>query len=139
MKKISLFFKWAYLRKKSRMCYSYDGNRNLNPNEKLLKNIIIKILSNPNSVILVNPILESSTKKIYMQTEDKEYSVIIKGNMVKISNHNLFIETYVDPFFSRLIFKIINRYISKYQSSISDHSVKNELKGLNSILNQLNK
>jgi len=140
MKKIKLFLKWSYLRRKNRMRNSYDGNRKLNPNEKIIKSIIVKILSNPNSSILVNPSsLDSNTKKVYMQTEDKEYSVIINGNMIKISNHNLFMETYVDPFFGKLVFKIINRYISKYQSTISDHSVKNELKGLNSILNQLNK
>jgi len=140
MKKVKLFFKWSYLRRKSRMRKSYNGNRKLNPNEQLIKNIVVKILSNPKSSILVNPeALDSNIKKVYMQTEDKEYSVIIKGNMIKMSNHNLFMETYVDPFFSKLMFRIINRFISKYQSSISDHSNKNELKGLNSILTQLNK
>lgn len=139
MKKIQLFLKWSFLRRKARMRNSYEGNRKLNPNEKLIESIIVKVSSNPSSSILVNPIsLDTSIKKVYIQTDDKEYSIVIKGNVVKIANHNLFIETHVDPFFSKRLFKIINKYILKYQSQINNHTHNNELKGLNAILNQLN-
>jgi hypothetical protein len=133
MKKI----KWFYLRKKIQINNHYSGYRELNEKEKLIKNIIIKICSNPKNLMLTS--LSEYKNKIYIQTEDKEYSVIINGNLVKITNHKFFTETYMEPFFSKQLYKIINKYISKYQTSISTHSDKNELKGLNSILNQLNK
>lgn len=139
MKKIKLFFKWSYLRRKNRVRNSYDGNRKLNPNEKLIESIIVKVSSNPSSSIWVNLIsLDTNIKKVYLQTDDKEYSIVIKGNMIKITNHDIFMETYVDSFFSKRLFKIINKYITKYQSQIDNHTNSNELKGLNTILNQLN-
>lgn len=134
MKKIKLHTKWAYLRYKTRIKNSYGGKRELNHNEKLIKNVVIKIISNPKNSILVSPV----SNHLHIQTEDKNYAVILSENRVKIANHQTFIETSLDPFFCNILYKIVFKYIEKYRKEINTNTTKNEINGLNSILTQLN-
>lgn len=133
MKKMKRF----YLRKKIQINNHYNDYRELTDREKLIKKIIVKTSSNPKNIILTSS--SEYKTKIYIQTEDKEYSVILCGNLVKITNHNFFIETYVESFFSKQLYKIINKYIHKYQNQIDKHTVYNESMGLQNILTQLTK
>jgi hypothetical protein len=134
MKKLKIHTKWAYLRYKNRMKNSYGGKRELNSNEKLIKNVVVKITSNPKNSILVSPI----SNHIHIQTEDKNYAVILSENRVKIANHKIFIETSLDPFFCKMLYSITFKYVKKYRQEIDKNTTLNELNGLNTILNQLN-
>ena len=133
MKQAKIYFKWFYLRRKLRIRNSYSGKRILNNNEKLIRDIVIKIAANPKNSILVSPI----SNHVHIQTEDKNYAVILSENRVKISNHKIFIETPLDPFFSQLLYRITFKYVEKYRKEVDKNTSKNELNGLNSILTQL--
>jgi hypothetical protein len=134
MRKLKLHTKWIYLRYKNRIRNSYGGKRELNHNEKLIRNILIKVSSNPKNSILVSPI----SNHVHIQTEDLEYAVILSENRVKIANHQIFIETSLDPFFCNTLYKIVFKYIEKYRKEVNKNTTKNEINGLNSILTQLN-
>ena len=134
MKKLKIHAKWAYLRYKNRMKNSYSGKRELNSNEKLIKDVVVKIASNPKSSILVSPI----SNRVHIQSEDKNYAVILSENKVKIANHKIFIETSLDPFFCKMLYSIAFKYVEKYRQAVDKNTTINELNGLNSILNQLN-
>jgi len=134
MKKLKLHTKWAYLRYKTLIRNSYGGKRELNLNEKLIKSVVIKIASNPKNSILVSPI----SNHVHIQTEDKNYAVILSENRVKIANHKIFIETSLDPFFCKMLYGIAFKYVEKYRQAVDENTSKNELNGLTTILNQLN-
>jgi uncharacterized protein YifN (PemK superfamily) len=134
MKKLKIHTKWVYLRYKNRMKNSYGGKRELDANEKLIKNVVVKIASNPKNSILVSPI----SNRVHIQTEDKNYAVILSENRVKIANHKIFIETSLDPFFCKMLYNIAFKYVEKYRQAVDKTTSENEINGLNSILNQLN-
>jgi uncharacterized protein YifN (PemK superfamily) len=123
------------LRYKNRARNSYNGKRELDSNERLIRDIVVKIASNPKNSILVSPI----SNRVHIQTEDKSYAVILSENRVKISNHKIFIETSIDPFFSKMLYSITFKYVEKYRKEVDKNTSKNELNGLNSILTQLTK
>ena len=125
MKKLKTHVKWIYLRRKTRMRKSYGGSRKLNTSEELIKNILIKIASDPKNTILTLP----DSRYVYLQSEDKNYSIILSENRVKIANHQIFIETSVDPFFSQRLFKITFRYIEKYENQVNKTTNENEIVG----------
>ena len=134
MKKLKIHAKWAYLRYKNRMKNSYGGKRELNSNEKLIKDVVVKMASNSKNSILVSPI----SNHVHIQTEDKNYAVILSENRVKIANHKIFIETSLDPFFCKMLYGIAFKYVEKYRQAVDKNTTKNELNGLTTILNQLN-
>ena len=133
MKKSLIHLKWMYLRYKNRARNSYNGRRKLDNNEQLIRDIVVKTASNPKNFILVSPI----SNRVHIQTEDKDYAVILSENRVKIANHRMFIETSIDPFFSKMLFDIVFRYVEKYRKEVDKSTYENELNGLNSILDQL--
>jgi hypothetical protein len=109
--------------------------RKLNIDEKLIKNVLVKIASNPNSTILISPL----SKTIYLQTEDKEYTIVLFEDRIKITNHKLFIETPInDYFFIKELYDIVYFYVEKYRLEMNKEIFKNEVDGLNYMLNQLN-
>jgi len=135
MKQVKIYLKWSYLRYKNRARNSYNGKRELDNNERLIRDIVVKIASNSKNSILVSPI----SNRVHIQTEDKSYAVILSENRVKISNHKIFIETSIDPFFSKMLYSIAFKYVEKYRKEVDKNTSKNELNGLNSILTQLTK
>ena len=95
MKQLKVYIKWKYLRWKSNINKKAYRKRKLKIDEKLIKNVLIKIVSNPNSTILISPL----SKTIYIQTESKDYTIVLLDEKIKITNHKLFIETHTDYFF----------------------------------------
>ena len=134
MKKLKIHAKWAYLRYKNRMKNSYGGKRELDANEQLIKDVVVKMASNSKNSILISPI----SNHVHIQTEDKNYALILSENRVKIANHKIFIETSLDPFFCKMLYNIIFKYVEKYRQLVDKNTTKNELNGLTTILNQLN-
>jgi hypothetical protein len=135
MRKLKIWIKWAIARRKVRFENRTMKKRKLNIDEKLIKNVLVKIASNPNSTILISPL----SKTIYLQTEDKEYTIVLFEDRIKITNHKLFIETPInDYFFIKELYDIVYFYVEKYRLEMNKEIFKNEVDGLNYMLNQLN-
>lgn len=105
----------------------------LEPNDILIKKTIANLLSSNKTTINLFPI----TNSIYLQTENKEYTVILGENKVKITNHKLFIETYISDSFSKELTNMIYRCLDKRKTSMDNLITQNELDGLTYILNSL--
>jgi hypothetical protein len=131
MKRLKTFFKYRYLRRKIRL-KNYLNPRNLTDTEKSIKNVLIKVVSNPENHIL------PSLNNIYIQTKNKEYTIVISKNIIKISNHQLFIESKIDEYFREELMDIMHHYIDKVKTKMDNEIFHNEVEGLNYILNQLN-
>lgn len=135
MKRLKIWFKWKYLRRQYKLDEKIYKKRNLKIDEKLIKSILVKIVSNPKNDILISPI----SKTIYIQTEYKDYTIVLSDEKIKVSNHNFFIETQTSYFFSRKLFKIVYHYVEKYRLEKEKEMFKNEVDGLTFMLNKLNK
>ena len=135
MRKLKIWVKWKIARRKVRLENLTMKKRKLNIDEKLIKSVLVKIASNPNSTILISPL----SKTIYLQTEDKEYTIVLFEDRIKITNHKLFIETPIyDYFFIKELFDIVYFYVEKYRLEMNKEIFKNEVDGLSYMLNQLN-
>jgi len=131
MKRLKIFFKYRYLRRKIRL-KNYLTPYELTDNEKLIKTVLIKVVSNPENNIL------NDLDSIYIQTKNKEYTIVLSKNSIKISNHQLFIESKIDEYFREELMDIINHYIDKFKIKMDKEIFNNEVEGLNFMLNQLN-
>jgi hypothetical protein len=131
MKRLKTFFKYRYLRRKIRL-KNYLTPYELTDNEKLIKTVLIKVVSNPENNIL------NDLDSIYIQTKNKEYTIVLSKNSIKISNHQLFIESKIDEYFREELMDIINHYIDKFKIKMDKEIFNNEVEGLNFMLNQLN-
>lgn len=134
MKKLRIWIKWKFLRWQINVEKRTHRKRKLNIDEKLIKSVLIKIVSNPKNTILISPLSET----IYIQTKDKSYTIVLFKDKIKITNHKLFMESYIDDFFIKELFDIVYHYVEKYRLEMNKEISKNELDGLNYMLNQLN-
>jgi hypothetical protein len=131
MKQLKTFFKYKYLRRKIRL-KKYLDPRDLDANEKLIKSVLIKVVSNQENNILNN------SDTIYIQTKNKEYTIVLSKSSIKISNHQLFIESKIDEYFRAELMDIIDYYLDKFKIKMDKEIFHNEAEGLNFMLNQLN-
>lgn len=135
MKQLRIWIKWKIARRKVRLESLTMRKRKLNIDEKLIKSVLVKIASNPNSTILISPL----SKTVYLQTENKDYTIVLFEEKIKITNHKLFIETPItDYFFIKELYEIVYHYVEKYRLEMDKEIFKDEVDGLNYILNQLN-
>lgn len=102
-------------------------------NEVLIKKTIASLLSNDKNIITVFP----TSEVIYIQTEKKDYTLILGLNKIKITNHKLFIETYLNETFSVELTSMVHRCLDKRKIKMDDLIFNNELDGLTYILNTL--
>jgi len=134
MKRLKIFLKWTYLRWLVNIDKRAYKKRKLNIDERLIKNVLIKIVSNPKNLIIICPL----SKTIYLQTENKDYTIVLGTDIIKITNHKIFIETSTDFFFNKELFEIVYHYVEKYRINLDKELFNNEINSLNYMLNQLN-
>jgi len=134
MKRLKIFLKWTYLRWLVSIDKRAYKKRKLNIDERLIKNVLIKIVSNPKNLIIICPL----SKTIYLQTENKDYTIVLGTDIIKITNHKIFIETSTDFFFNKELFEIVYHYVEKYRINLDKELFNNEINSLNYMLNQLN-
>ena len=134
MKRLKIFLKWTYLRWLVSIDKRAYKKRKLNIDERLIKNVLIKIVSNPKNLIIICPL----SKTIYLQTENKDYTIVVGTDIIKITNHKIFIETSTDFFFNKELFEIVYHYVEKYRINLDKELFNNEINSLNYMLNQLN-
>jgi hypothetical protein len=133
MKKVKTILKWKFRRWLINLDNKTYKRRKLNDDEKLIKEVLLKIVSNPSSTILISPL----SKTIYIQTENKDYTIVLSNDKIRITNHKLFIETPTDFFFSNDLFDIVYHYVEKYRLEMDKEIFKDEVDGLRFMLNQL--
>ena len=121
-KKLKIYFRNRFYKKEL-----------LDQNDVLIKKTVANLLSSDKNIINIFP----TTNSIYIQTEDKEYTVILSENKVKITNHKLFIETYISDSFGRELTTMIYRCLDKRKTQMDSLITQNELDGLTYILNSL--
>lgn len=131
MKQLKTFFKYKYLRRKIRL-KKYLEPRGLDANEKLIKSVLIKVVSNQENNVLNN------SDTVYIQTKNKEYTIVLSQSSIKISNHQLFIESKIDEYFRAELMDVIDYYLDKFKIKMDREIFHNEAAGLNFMLNQLN-
>ena len=101
--------------------------------KRWFKKTIASLLSNDKNIITVFP----TSEVIYIQTEKKDYTLILGLNKIKITNHKLFIETYLNETFSAELTSMVYRCLDKRKIKMDDLIFNNELDGLTYILNTL--
>ncbi len=131
MKQLKTFFKYKYLRRKIRL-KKYLEPRGLDANEKLIKSVLIKVVSNQENNVLNN------SDTVYIQTKNKEYTIILSKSSIRISNHQLFIESKIDEYFRAELMDVVDYYLDKFKIKMDREIFHNEAAGLNFMLNQLN-
>lgn len=105
----------------------------LTPNEILIKQTVIKLLADNKNNIYVFPL----SNTIYIQTEDQEYTIILSENKIKITNHKLFIETYINDQLGKKLQNLVYKCLDKRKKQMDELIFENELDGLNYVLNSL--
>jgi hypothetical protein len=129
MKKINYKFKKFKIYLRRLLFKKY----NLNLNEQLIKKTLIKLLSDDKTTISLFPISDM----IYIQTPNKEYTVILDSGKIKITNHQLFIETYLNSSFSSSLISLVHKCLDRRKTQMDTIIFNNESDGLTYILNSL--
>jgi|LakMenE18May11ns_1017448.scaffolds.fasta_scaffold9851189_2 hypothetical protein len=102
-------------------------------NEIVIKKSLAKLLADDKTSITIFP----TTNMIYIQTESKEYTIILSDGKIKITNHKLFIETYLNNSFGTELLDMVYRCLDKRKMKMDNVIFNNELDGLTYILNSL--
>lgn len=102
-------------------------------NEIVIKKSLAKLLADDKTSITIFP----TTNVIYIQTESKEYTIILSDGKIKITNHKLFIETYLNNGFGTELLDMVYRCLDKRKMKMDNVIFNNELDGLTYILNSL--
>jgi len=101
--------------------------------EIVIKKSLAKLLADDKTSISIFP----TTNIIYIQTESKEYTIILSDGKIKITNHKLFIETYLNNGFGAELLDMVYRCLDKRKMKMDNIIFNNELDGLTYILNSL--
>jgi hypothetical protein len=101
--------------------------------EIVIKKSLAKLLADDKTSITIFP----TTNVIYIQTESKEYTIILTEGKIKITNHKLFIETYLNNSFGTELLDMVYRCLDKRKMKMDNVIFNNELDGLTYILNSL--
>jgi isocitrate dehydrogenase len=75
-------------------------------NEYLARKVIIKILSQKDTKYYMTP-----SGRYYMQTGDKSYTILLAGNMMKITNHQYIYEANIHPGMAFDLAKLVKKAI----------------------------
>jgi histidinol phosphatase-like PHP family hydrolase len=99
--------------------------------ENLTKRVLIRLISNPKTHYLMTP-----SGKYYIQTNDREYTLILQDNLVKVSNHNYTFEFNISSFLSNELIELVRKAIEKERSKMENEMFKNEINMLTDILSK---
>jgi hypothetical protein len=97
--------------------------------EILTKRVLIKLLANPNTHYLMTP-----SGRYYVQTWDKEFTLILQNNMVKVSNHYYTFEFTIGSHLSNELILLVQKAIEKVRWKMENELFQNEVNMLKEIL-----
>jgi len=128
-----MLIKQKFLRSKVHLRNIFHKKHVQSPNEILIKKTLSKLLSNEKTIVSIFP----SVNLIYIQTEKKDYTIILGENKIKITNHKLFIETYLSDNFGTELINMVYKCLDKRKNKVDNVIFNNELDGLTYMLNSL--
>jgi len=99
--------------------------------ENLTKRVLIRLISNPKTHYLMTP-----SGKYYVQTNDREYTLILQDNLVKVSNHNYTFEFNISSILSNELIELVRRAIEKERGKMEAEMFKTEINMLTDILSK---
>lgn len=99
--------------------------------ENLTKRVLIRLISNPKTHYLMTP-----SGKYYVQTDDREYTLILQDNLVKVSNHNYTFEFNISSVLSNELIELVRRAIEKERGKMEAEMFKTEINMLTDILSK---
>lgn len=99
--------------------------------EILTKRVLIRLMSNPKTHYLMTP-----SGRYYVQTDDKQYTLILQNNMVKVSNHYYTFEFTISSFLSNELIGLVQKAIEKEREKMEEEMFKTEINMLNDILSK---
>jgi len=122
-----------YKLKKLRVWFSQKLNNHepYTERENLTKRVLIRLISNPKTHYLMTP-----SGKYYVQTNDREYTLILQDNLVKVSNHNYTFEFNISSILSNELIELVRRAIEKERSKMEAEMFKTEINMLTDILSK---
>ena len=74
--------------------------------------------------------------RYYVQTDDKQYTLILQNNMVKVSNHYYTFEFTIRSFLSNELIGLVQKAIEKERGKMEEEMFKTEINMLNDILSK---
>lgn len=99
--------------------------------ENLTKRVLIRLISNPKTHYLMTP-----SGKYYVQTDDREYTLILQDNLVKVSNHSYTFEFNISSVLSNELIDLVQRAIEKERGKMEAEMFKTEINMLTDILSK---
>jgi len=80
--------------------------------------------------------LMTPSGRYYVQTDDKQYTLILQNNMVKVSNHYYTFEFTISSFLSNELIGLVQKAIEKERGKMEEEMFKTEINMLNDILSK---
>lgn len=74
--------------------------------------------------------------KYYVQTDDREYTLMLQDNLVKVSNHNYTFEFNISSVLSNELIDLVQRAIEKERGKMEAEMFKTEINMLTDILSK---
>jgi len=99
--------------------------------ENLTKRVLVRLISNPKTHYLMTP-----SGKYYVQTDDREYTLMLQDNLVKVSNHNYTFEFNISSVLSNELIDLVQRAIEKERGKMEAEMFKTEINMLTDILSK---
>lgn len=99
--------------------------------ENLTKRVLIRLISNPKTHYLMTP-----SGKYYVQTDDREYTLMLQDNLVKVSNHSYTFEFNISSVLSNELIDLVQRAIEKERGKMEAEMFKTEINMLTDILSK---
>ncbi len=99
--------------------------------ENLTKRVLVRLISNPKTHYLMTP-----SGKYYVQTDDREYTLMLQDNLVKVSNHNYTFEFNISSVLSNELIDLVQRAIEKERGKMEAEMFKTEINMLTEILSK---
>lgn len=122
-----------YKRKRLQVWWNnkFNPKPKLEEQEELAKKVIIKLLSQPKTVYLMTP-----NFKYFIQTENKDYHILLGDGYMKLTNHNYVYEVRLKPKVASELIQLVRKAIDKSTNKMEQIILSNEINMLNEILNK---
>lgn len=103
----------------------------LSETEQLAKKVVIRLLSKPKTTYFMTP-----EYKYYIQTEDKEFTILLGDGYLKITNHKYVYEVLVKPEVATELIMLVRKAIERSSNRMESEIFSNEKNMLSEILSK---
>ena len=107
----------------------FKSNYKYSETEIIISKLFTRILSKPDTKCFMSP-----SGRFFIQTGNKEYTLVLAENQVKITNHTFFLVTHLSDYMSQSLSNIVKKTIERSCKKMEDNIFSNEKNMLNEIL-----